>query len=339
LSKVWEIKDVELLDVAAADKTWWKRHRFVFTKLHMFKVDVQKLLFFDLDVVVRRDPSELFAVHAPAGMYHGTWDRMRAEHGKELPEDEAFGSPDAPKGCVNAGLLRIDPMSSETERQTQYAQMVKASSQLSADDQSYLPEQYFLVRRLSGWRHIDVKWNCEVCPRYYVDHKGQVVSVESLVHQDWVLLCDSQLSLQEGVRMFHFSGTWLEPWWFINRSAEDGFEFVRHQLEHRDPAGMVALAVGEWLRGIEQMQLSSVFGIADQKCIAEHVSSLSRTAHWWWSVHQEVCGVCGKLLYFAAVLRQCEECTVRLRLQPAGATSFRRIRARTARTNNSEART
>ena len=311
LQKLWDIKEVGLVDVPTADKTRGKRHRFVFTKLHMFRVDVRKVVFFDLDVIVRSDPSELFLVRAPAGMYHGGWDRMLARHGEELPASEAFGSPDKPVGCINAGLLRIDPNPSETERELQATQMFQAASQLLEDDASYLPEQYLLVRMLFKWQHIDVKWNCEIGPMYYLDDDHQVVSLASKLHHDWVLLGNSQVSLQENVHMFHFSGTWLEPWWFIHLFSEQGFAFVQHQMEHRDPRGMVALAVYEWLHGIEQMRRSSVFATKDQQHINEHISSLAWTASQWWEVHTTACTVCSKLLYFCSSLGVCEECKVK----------------------------
>jgi hypothetical protein len=310
LGRVWKVEEVDLVNLPALDKTRCKRHRYVFTKLHAFHVPFSKVVFFDLDVVVRGNPSELFSVQAPAGMYHGCfYYRMLARHGVELPSD-AFFFRDMSYGCINAGLMRIDPQPTESERKLQVTKMISTASELQSCDASYLPEQYFLVRILTRWHHIDVRWNCEVCPRYYVGDRGQVVCTQSELPMDWLLLGHNQASLQANVCMFHFSGTWLQPWWFIHLGAEKGHDFVRHQLEHRDPPGLVALAVHEWLAGMEKMRQSTIFTPNEKASIDAHVSGLAWTAANWWEAN-DVCSVCGKLLYFGSVLGYCEECQVR----------------------------
>ena len=89
LEVMWQIREVNLIDAVLADKTPNKRHRFVFTKLRAFEVPYRKIIFFDLDIIVRRSPRELFKVEAPAGMYHGRWDRKDVRHGEIFPP-EAF---------------------------------------------------------------------------------------------------------------------------------------------------------------------------------------------------------------------------------------------------------
>lgn len=308
LERYWDVQDVEMVDVPIADKSRAKRHRYVFTKLRAFQVACRKVVFLDLDVIVLRDLSDLFMVEAPAGMYHGRWNRALARHGAELPS-EAFWNY---QGCINAGLLRIDPEPTDSGRKTQVTNMLMAASDLQEDDRSYLPEQYFLVRTLKTWRHIDVRWNYEVCPRYYVDDGGRVVSLESQLHMDWIHLGRDQASLRRNVRMFHFSGTWLEPWWFLHLRSREGHDFVRRELEHRDPTGLVALAVEQWLAGMEEMRSSGVFSAEELSNVEEQVSRLAVHAANWWRLN-EVCSVCRKYIYFGSVLGKCEECEVCLR--------------------------
>jgi lipopolysaccharide biosynthesis glycosyltransferase len=305
LQRFWKVKEVDLVDIPMLDKSQTKRHRHVFTKLYAFQVPFRKVVFLDLDVIVLRSLSDLFFVEAPAGMYHGRWNRMLARHGFELPSEEAFSQEN---GCINAGLLRIDPQPTELGRRSQVRNMLSAARRLESC--SFLPEQYFLVQFLEKWHHIDVRWNCEVYPRYYVEDGGQVMSAESQLPMDWLLLSSNQDSLQEKVHMFHFSGTWLEPWWFIHLRAEDGHNFVRHELEHRDPPGLVALAVKEWLVGMEEMRQSLVFSDNEKENVEAHVSHLAQTASHWWMMANTACPECKKLLYFASELGLCEECKV-----------------------------
>ena len=90
LEALWQVRPVDLVDASAADKTRWKRHRYVFTKLLALEVPFRKIVFFDVDVIVRRSPAELFEIPAPAGMYHGPWaERGFARHGQALSA-EAF---------------------------------------------------------------------------------------------------------------------------------------------------------------------------------------------------------------------------------------------------------
>ena len=310
LDKFWRVKEVEAVDCPAADKTSYKRHRYVFSKLHVFGLPCKKVVFFDLDVVVLGSPLELFGVEAPAAMYHGRRRyRRNARHGALLPP-EAFLCGGTLSGCINAGLMRIDPPATELERDVLVGSMIAAAASLDSRDQTYLPEQYFLARVVRGWRHIDVRWNCEVCPSYYVAYGGEVVQAESELPSDWLRLGSDQASLRARVCMFHFSGTWLEPWWFLHLRAEAGHDFVRHQLEHRDPRGLVALAVYEWLAGMEEMRESFMFTEQEKASIRAHTSHLARTANDWWEAN-DVCVLCGKLVYFGSVLGRCEECHIR----------------------------
>jgi hypothetical protein len=107
----WQVRPVDLIDAAAADKSWSKRHRYVFTKLRALEVPYKKLVFFNLDVSIRKDPSSLFEILAPAGMYHGDWvSRESSTHGNLIAK-AALNS-----GCVNGGLLRLDTLDNHSAR-------------------------------------------------------------------------------------------------------------------------------------------------------------------------------------------------------------------------------
>jgi hypothetical protein len=160
----WQVRPVDLIDAAAANKSSCKRHRYVFTKLRALEVPYEKLLLFDLDVILRKDPRPLFGVPAPAGMHHGDWvSRKPSTHGNLIK------APALISGCVNAGLLRLDTLGEKRARTQLLEEMTKEVASLTATDASYLPEQYYLVRKLSAWRHLDVSWNCDVSPEVYVE--------------------------------------------------------------------------------------------------------------------------------------------------------------------------
>ncbi|CAJ1410593.1 unnamed protein product [Effrenium voratum] len=314
LQALWEVRPVDLVDAAAADKTRRKRHRYVFTKLRVFEVPYKHIMFFDLDVVVRRDPSELFKVSAPAGMYHGRWDRSEfASHGGLLPQ-EAFEKDDCVRGCVNAGLLRLDPPVTSVERRELLDEMLREVAKLKEDDQSYLPEQYFLVKQIPNWHHIKVAWNCEVNPRWSVveRHKGnsklekcrEVIKAE--LPRDWFELCETQEQLRS-VGMFHFSGLWLQPWWYLNMPPTEAHQQLKKQFDKRDPPGMVALAVAEWLLAAQELKESAVFSEDETYCFKQQLGMLERTAEKWWDGVQS-CNACGAIQ--DDYDESCEECEV-----------------------------
>ena len=114
---------------------------------------------------------EHFQVQALAGMYHGYWNRSLAWHGGEIPS-EVFHEKSG-RGCINAGLMRLDTLLTMQERNRIVDEMLAEVEQIDERDESYLREQYCLVSKIPGWRHIAVRWNCEVNPLQYVDMRGR----------------------------------------------------------------------------------------------------------------------------------------------------------------------
>jgi hypothetical protein len=79
--------------------------------------------------------------------------------------------------------MRIDTCETALERGKQMAYMCDKIRKITSAEASNLPEQHFLVKELSGWRHIDGVWNREVYPEQYVDHASVLQNVR--VSHDW----------------------------------------------------------------------------------------------------------------------------------------------------------
>lgn len=312
LDAVWKVAEVDLVDQEAADKTRRKRHRYVFTKLRAFQVPYRKLIFFDLDIIIRSSPKELFQVTAPAGMYHGHWNRDQAAHGQEIPAEAFYNNDHGIYGCINAGLMRLDTLPTAEQRRQFTDEMLKEVGELKERDQSYLPEQYFLVKKLPVWRHIEVKWNCEVNPMRHMDTRGKgLVTADEEMPKDWLQLGDSEDELREKVAMFHFSGKWLEPWWFLDKPPREALAFAKKQFQNQDPRGMIALSVSEWLSAVEEMETSDIFGEQADN-LRYNIDYLREKADQWWKHDSVTCSRCGcKNEWYAQYKDYCEECEVR----------------------------
>ena len=67
--------------------------------------------------------------------------------------------------------------------------------------------------------------------------------------------CKTKPSPAGRVKNFHFSGQWLQPWWYIHLSPQDAKQLIQTQHAYRDPRGMVALAVEEWLLAVAWLKI------------------------------------------------------------------------------------
>mmetsp|Transcript_43804 Transcript_43804/g.115715 ORF Transcript_43804/g.115715 Transcript_43804/m.115715 type:complete len:588 (-) Transcript_43804:59-1822(-) len=234
---------VRLIHATHATKTL--RHARVFTKIQALRLPYKRLLFLDLDVVLRADLSPLFDVQAPAGMHHGNR-RGPIEHGQLI--SEAVSNEDS--WCVNSGVMRLDPSLTSRARRQDVDEMVDEVKRISS--QTMLPEQYFLVKRLGGWRHLEPSWNMEVGPQ--LDDPGftwprfaaRKAAADQRSHQ-W-----SQQDVEQ-VRLFHFSGTRFHPWWYADLSPERTYAELAKHFAHRDPRRLVATAVYEWRVALDEL--------------------------------------------------------------------------------------
>ncbi|OLQ02334.1 hypothetical protein AK812_SmicGene14811 [Symbiodinium microadriaticum] len=146
--------------------------------------------------------------------------------------------------------------------------------ELKERDQSYLPEQYFLVKKLPVWRHIEVKWNCEVNPMRHMDTRGKgLVTADEEMPKDWLQLGDSEDELREKVplqrqvaravaiapecaRHDPGSSSRKQPW-FLDKPPREALAFAKKQFQNQDPRGMIALSVSEWLSAVEDLVIAS----------------------------------------------------------------------------------
>uniref|UniRef100_A0A7S1FH92 Uncharacterized protein n=1 Tax=Noctiluca scintillans TaxID=2966 RepID=A0A7S1FH92_NOCSC len=309
------VKPVRLIHAAHA--TWARRHSKVFTKIQALRLPYRHLLFLDLDLVVRADPSPLFGVKAPAGLYHGGWDGP-LEHGELI--STAVGEDDW--WCVNAGVMRLDPATSRADRQDEVDNMMAEVRHITR--KTMLPEQYYLARRLNGWRHIDPCWNMEVGPHFsdpgfsepLDSAKCQLVAPRGT---RWL-----QQDVQQ-VNIFHFSGTNLEPWWYVDVSVDQAYAEAELEWRHRDPRRLVAVAIREWREALEKLlSASEIWPETARAPLLEAVGSLREQAadyRVWRNTSGAVCYQChdckrhfvrreGRWLSPESDLWSCSDCAV-----------------------------
>mmetsp|Transcript_38482 Transcript_38482/g.97645 ORF Transcript_38482/g.97645 Transcript_38482/m.97645 type:complete len:535 (-) Transcript_38482:109-1713(-) len=260
---------VEPIEAEHLDKTKTKRHALVFTKLRVLEVPYERVLLLDLDLLPRAgvDMAELLKIIAPAGKYHcNAYQGPEPDHGCEIPERLRTSmhcwSP-------NAGVMRFDPLATLECRKKLVATMVKEVSERS--QATYLPEQYYLAEKVSGWRHISSEWNWEVWPEWEDPRKThparEARSEAKRQGSSWMYGRRSPhgSSSSSYARVWHFSGTGeTSPFYFmhLNLSADKVHEEAQRFFKHRDKSGMVAEALREWtdalsnlLRGAEASDL------------------------------------------------------------------------------------
>ena len=167
------------------------------------------------------------------------------------------------------------------------------------EGESYLPEQYYLAERLTGWRHIATKWNWEVWPEW--DDPGYTHPTMS-AHRDakrfgWAGYDldgwsdemegppDAQTVLKN-VCVWHFSGSSdTAPWLFQSAADANGVrERATKRFKHRDPGGVVATAVYEWRTALdallaEESPVKKPLAAAAESLRIAAIDLLSR--EWW----------------------------------------------------------
>ena len=274
---------VEAVDTPHLDKTGLKRHRYVFTKLRALQLPYERVLLLDLDILPRDaiDFTALFQVPAPAGKYHGvdhgnrTQHRIRVMHGKPLPEEAQHSW-----WCANVGVLRLDPCPSVAERQKVMDDILQDLDQSVDWQPTYLPEQYYLAQRLTGWRHISFYWNHEVS-----------LGVEFSDQWAWYALRDNSSSassdseiealdkIEKDTKVWHYSGkSGMQPWMF--QDFESHAQVKEWLLEHwnmMDPGGIATTAFAEWRRAL-QCLLDEPFCIGDLPDVHAALERLAQCA-------------------------------------------------------------
>lgn len=231
--------------IRAGHTTLAPRHAEVFTKIQALRLPYRHLLFLDLDLVICGDPSPLFRVKAPAGLYHGGW-RGRLRHGQLISKAVSWKD----WWCVNAGVMRLDPSHSRKARRHDVDSMIAEVRRITW--RTMLPEQYYLARRLEGWRHLEQRWNMEVGPQYNdpgFQRPQRSARRRSVAPRGWQWF---EQDVRD-VRIFHFSGRNLEPWWYADVSAEQAYAEAATEWRHRDPRRLMAVAIREWRVALDKL--------------------------------------------------------------------------------------
>merc|ERR1719422_329392 len=81
--------------------------------------------------------------------------------------------------------MRLDPLPKLQARREQVDNMIEEVA--LRDEPTFLPEQYYLADKMSGWRHIDQTWNWEVWPEWDDPKKTHPIlqAREEAMRQGW----------------------------------------------------------------------------------------------------------------------------------------------------------
>ena len=204
--------------ISGAHLSGTKRHNEIFTKLRAFLLPYKRVLFLDLDLLLRKSPKVLFEVEAPAGKFHDP-DHCWPEYDPDKPKTHKGGPAhgerfDAPRRlpkeamregfggwCVNCGVFRFDPLPRRKERYEQVDEWIRCIHAQRGQTRSMLPEQHFLAEHLTAWHHLAGRWN-----------------VETIDFARWA----REKALQSAC-VLHFSGKdgFNEPWAFLDKGISD----------------------------------------------------------------------------------------------------------------------
>lgn len=262
--------------IRAPHATRTQRHNNVFTKLWCFDLPYRHVIFLDLDLIPCRDLSPMFQVQAPAGLYHG-----KTEDGQSISDDTLINTNAYKHWCVNAGVLRLDPPPSKRERRKDMRQMCREVSEIEI--RTYLPEQYFLAERLTGWRHLEPCWNMEVGtlredPGYtWPREDARKDAIAQLRGKCWI-----EQDVDE-VKIFHFSGQKVSPWWYIHLSPEAAKEAAGKEFQHRDPRRLIATALWQWVLAVDELRTEAATWKKFERIIFDDIfGKLSQRAERLW---------------------------------------------------------
>ena len=270
LSCFWQLRPVRPIVIADASRT--ARHAAVFTKLHLFGVNARRVVFLDLDILVRSERvAELFEIPGPAGMLHGYPPEDRElVHGQEIG-DCCFQRDDAFCACINAGVMRVDLPSTQEDRETLLDALESEARRIPASEATMLPEQYFLARQLFGWRHLHAAWNWEVGPTIEICQYG----IRAHLFGEWAEVAANDIMI------YHFSGRSCQPWDYLDLQLACVHEEVQQRFSWRDPKQRIARAVSEWCAAVDDllMRSKSYVETARKPC-AEHSRQSTPPGTW-----------------------------------------------------------
>ena len=195
-----------------------------------------------------------------------------------------------------------------------------------------------MARALMHWRHISVAWNYEVYRTIFADIEWS--------DSDWAMrwsygrwgrlpmawwnLGASKDDLRRNVKIFHFSGSHLQPWWYLYLLSTDSWSITKAEnaidaeFFGSDSRGLTGLAVSEWLQAVVDAQ-AEFSASPHNEHISDSISSLAnislnyrdtcpRCGRNIWTLNQQpLYELCGNKRRFKANPRAtmcCEECVI-----------------------------
>ena len=275
--KLWRVDDLAFdhLVTKGSDKSL-KR---VFLKLRLFEmIQYAKVLFLDVDILIRKSLDDVFDLPAPAGVLYDGKEDLTKNAGMVLSADDLI---DPSTGYlifrVNAGVLLIEPSQEEFRKICEMG----ASWGCDGDQASFCPEEELLTRyfasQCSGLRSLHLEWNLEI---YRSSHATR---------------CEV-----ETARIFHFSCSQLKPWWttWTLMTPEAVLALPSDWAEQRfdDPHGLLVRATAEWAAAFLKCRESLLGEDMDIDVVRIAWPEVSES-YWSWvqdHVKEVVCSECGE---------------------------------------------
>ena len=195
------------------------------------------------------------------------------------------------KGCVKDTVTRL----------------LREVTKIHEQDATALPEQYFMAREMRHWRHISVAWNYEVHRTIFADIEWP--DSKSLgprwsygrwcrLPNAWWEIGSSKADLRRNVKLFHFSGCHLQPWWYLSLLSDDSCSIkeaetvIDAEFRGTDSRGLTGLAVSEWLEAVREAKAAFV-GSPHYKHVSDSISSLATTSR----EYRRTCPRCFRMVW------------------------------------------
>lgn len=264
LSLFWKLLPVAELSfdhlVTEGAKPRLKR---LFMKLRVFElIQYSKVFFLDADILIRAPLDDVFDLEASAGVLYPHYEDGSAEDGtfyktKDLVEEWS----DDLVSRVNAGALLLEPC-----LQT-FAKVCKKAAVWGQDGSqaSRCPEEELLTRYFAsecgGLRTLGIRWNLELWRR-------QQVTKHDI----------------ETARIYHFSCSWLKPWWSAwSRNPDNVKQEMRSwaaQSLEDDPHFLLPKATAEWASAFARCYnwVTDVRKVDILAIVRQHYSALEEEA-------------------------------------------------------------
>mmetsp|Transcript_154168 Transcript_154168/g.494183 ORF Transcript_154168/g.494183 Transcript_154168/m.494183 type:complete len:1145 (+) Transcript_154168:1368-4802(+) len=203
LSYFWEIRKVEHVKVHP-DFLMKCEGRFsrVFTKLRCFELEeFRKIVFMDLDLLVRHKLDLLFNAEAPAACFRGNFDAASGHRRESISFWDRDGNR---QGGINAGVMVLEPSRDDFEEM--HRKLIRGG--LDPDKASTCPEQDFLTQFFCqrGWNKLDLNYNFQLHQLGYI--RNEDMSIERRM-------------AFEHLAVLHFSGDYGPREWVFQRYLHD----------------------------------------------------------------------------------------------------------------------